>query len=228
MFSIFKKQKINKFKGLSINETEFVVVDTELTGLHETKDTIISVGCIKMKGKTIKMGEIFYRTVKPESFLKKDSIMIHEITPTELESCPDIKPVLREYLSFVKDLIVVGFCVSIDIVFLKKAINKHINQIYEPIALDTFVIYRWLIQKGLLPEKFIQNNSLQSVALSLGVEPKELHDALADAFITAQIFQRLISFLSELNIYTVQEMLNIGSPDISGYMGIAKKEVYQF
>jgi len=114
------------------------------------------------------------------------------------------------------------------ILFFKKAINKHINQIYKPIALDTFVIYRWLIQKGLLPEKFIQNNSLKSVALSLGVEPKELHDALADAFITAQIFQRLISFLSELNIYTVQEMLNIGSPDISGYMGIAKKEVYQF
>jgi len=25
-----------------------------------------------MKGKTIKMGEIFYRTVKPESFLKKE------------------------------------------------------------------------------------------------------------------------------------------------------------
>jgi len=114
------------------------------------------------------------------------------------------------------------------ILFFKKAINKHINQIYKPIALDTFVIYRWLIQKGLLPEKFIQNNSLKSVALSLGVEPKELHDALADAFITAQIFQRLISFLSELNIYTVQEMLNIGSPDISGYMGIAKKKYINF
>lgn len=229
MLSIFRKKKrIPEYKGISIAETEFAVVDTELTGLNELRDTIIAIGGIKMKGKSIKMGEIFYRTIKPDRFVKKDSIMVHEITPAELQACPEIAPVLREYLSFVKNSVIIGHCVSIDIAFLKKAIHRHLRQTYEPLAIDTFVIYRWLIQKGLLPENFINNNSLKDVALSLGIEPKELHDALADAFITAQVFQKLITLLGDIKIYTTQELMDIGNPNISGYMGVEKKQAFQF
>lgn len=228
MFSIFrKKQKIAEYKGASISETEFAVVDTELTGLNEMKDTIIAIGCLRMKGKSIKVGEIFYRTIKPESSLKKDSIMVHEITPAELESCPEITPILREYLAFVKDSIIVGHCVSIDIAFLKKAIQKHLSLRYEPLAVDTFAIYRWLIQKGLLSEEFINNNSLKDIASSLGIETKHLHDALTDAFVTAQVFQRLITLLGEMKIYTAEELINIGRPNISGYIGNKQKQMYQ-
>lgn len=229
MLSIFrKKKKIPDYKGVSIAETEFAVVDTELTGLNEMIDTIIAVGCIKMKGKSIKVGEIFYRTIKPDSLIKKDSIMIHEITPAELETSPEVAPVLREYLSFVKDSIVVGHCVSIDIAFLKKSIHRHLRQNYEPLAIDTLVLYKWLVQKGLLPEEFIKHNSLKDVALSLAIEPKELHDALADAFITAQVFQKLITLLGNIKVYTTQELIEIGKPNISGYMGVVEKQAYQF
>ncbi len=229
MFSIFKKKrKIPEYKGVSIADTEFTVVDTELTGLSEMKDTIIAIGCIKMKGKSIKIGEIFYRTIKPESFVKKDSILVHEITPTELEVCPEISPILREYLSFVKNSVIVGHCVSIDIAFLKKAIREYLKQLYEPVAIDTFCIYNWLIQKGLLPESFLKNNSLKDVALSLGIEPKQLHDALSDAFITAQVFQKLVTLLGNIKIYTLQEIMDIGNPNISGYMGVNKNQTFQF
>ncbi|WP_353683728.1 3'-5' exonuclease [Thermodesulfovibrio sp. 3907-1M] len=228
MLSIFrKKKKIPEYKGISIAETEFTVVDTELTGLNELRDTIIAIGGIKMKGKSIKMGEIFYRTIKPDRFVKKDSIMVHEITPSELEECPDIAPILREYLSFVRNSVIVGHCISIDIAFLKKAIHRHLKESYEPMAVDTFVIYKWLIHKGLLPENFINNKSLKDVAISLGIEPKELHDALVDAFITAQVFQKIITLLGDIKIYTTQELMDIGNPNISGYMGVEKKQAFQ-
>jgi DNA polymerase-3 subunit epsilon len=229
MFTLFRKnKKIPEYKGISIAETEFAVVDTELTGLNELKDAIIAIGCIKMNGKSIKMGEVFYRTVKPESFIKKDSIMVHEITPAELESCPDIVPILREYLAFVKDLIIVGHCISIDITFLKKAIHKYLNQTYEPFAVDTFAIYRWLTHRSLLPEEFINNKSLKDVASSVGIEAKQLHDALSDAFVTAQVFQRLITLLGEIKVYTVDELLKIGNPKISIDLSIEKKQAFQF
>jgi len=229
MFNIFrKKRKIYEYKGLSVSEMEFAVVDTELTGLSEIKDTIISIGSLKIKGKSIKMGEVFYRTVKPQSFVKKDSIIVHEITPAELESCPDIIPILKEYLNFVKDLIIVGHCISIDIAFLKRAIHKHLNQTYEPLAIDTFAIYRWLIQKGLLPEEFINNKSLRDIANSLGIEAKQMHDSLSDAFVTAQVFQRLITLLAEIKIYTVDELLEIGNPNINLNIGLDKKQAFQF
>jgi len=229
MFTLFrKKKKIPEYKGISIAETEFAVVDTELTGLNELKDAIIAIGCIKMKGKSIKIGEIFYRTIKPDSFIKKDSIMVHEITPAEVEGCPNIDPILREYLAFVKDLIIVGHCISIDITFLKKAIHKHLNQTYEPFAVDTFAIYRWLTHRNLLPEKFINNKSLKDIASSLGIEAKQLHDALSDAFVTAQVFQRLITLLGEIKVYTVDELLKIGNPKISIDLSLDKKQAFQF
>lgn len=229
MLSFFRKKKeIEKIDALSINETVFTVVDTELTGLNEMRDTIIAIGCIKMKGGSIKLGEVFYRTVRPEASVKKDSIKVHEITPAELESCPYITPILREYLSFTKDSIIVGHCLSIDLAFLRKAIKKYLNEIYKPLAIDTFNIYKWLIEKGVLPAEFEKNNSLKDIAVSLEITPRELHDAMADAFITAQIFQRLIVLLGEVKIFTLGQLLNLGNPDIARYMGTIKKETYQF
>ncbi len=229
MIKFFRKSKEKKLISQQmINDTNFVVVDTELTGLNEFKDNIIAIGAIKMIGRTIKIGDIFYRTVSPSTKkFRKESIMIHEITPSELEKCPEIKPILKEFISFAKDNIVVGHCINLDISFLKREIKSNINYNFEPFSVDTLLIYKWLIKKGILPPEFIKNNSLENIAISLGIEAKELHDALSDAYITAQIFQKLLFYLADLKIFNVGELLNIACPDICSYKNIAKKEAYQ-
>ncbi|GAB6183086.1 3'-5' exonuclease [Thermodesulfovibrio hydrogeniphilus] len=230
MLKFFKKhkEKIIISEQL-IADTEFVVVDTELTGLNEFRDNIIAIGAIKMTGKAIKMGEIFYRTVSPNTTkFRKESIMVHEITPSELQSCPSIEPILKEFLSFSKNSIFVGHCLDIDLSFLKREIRKTLNSNFDPFGIDTLLIYRWLIKKGILEESFNQKSSLEDVALSLHIEAKELHDALSDAFITAQIFQKLLSYLSELKIYKVGELINIGSSKDLNTKFSTKKEAYHF
>ena len=42
-----------------------VVVDTELTGLDEKKDSIVSIGAVRMTGGRIELGDMFYRLVSP-------------------------------------------------------------------------------------------------------------------------------------------------------------------
>lgn len=226
MFTVFRKKDRDKLDSLILH-TEFTVVDTELTGLNLLKDRVIAIGCIKMKGKTIKVGEIFYRTVNPNSGLKRDSIMIHELTPSELEVCPDITPIVKEFLSFVKDSIVVGHFVSVDIDFLRKEIYKKLKKKYEPLAVDTLVLYRWLIRKGVLPDAFSKNVSLREVSLSLNIEQEKVHNAISDAYVTAQIFQRILVYLTELKINTLKQLLYIGSPDASGYIDAKEKFCYQ-
>ncbi|MDI6865409.1 3'-5' exonuclease [Thermodesulfovibrio yellowstonii] len=229
MIKFFRKKRD---KGIIsqqlISETDFVVVDTELTGLNEFRDNIIAIGAIKMKGRTIKIGDIFYRTVSPSTKkFRKESIMIHEITPSELEKCPQIEPILREFIKFSKNCLLVGHCVDIDLTFLKKEIRNNLREIFEPFSIDTLLIYKWLIKKEILPSDFSNKNSLEDIALSLDIEPKELHDALSDAFITAQIFQRLLAYLGELKIFTVGELLEIGSIYEKSFGTTIKKEAYQ-
>lgn len=230
MIKFFKKKKEKRIiSNQMIGDTDFVIVDTELTGLNEFRDNIIAIGAIKMKGRTIKIGDIFYRTVSPSTkTFRKESIMIHEITPSELENCPKIEPILREFIKFSNNSILVGHCIDIDLAFLKKEIKTNVGENFEPIGIDTLLVYKWLTKKGILPENFSSKNSLEEVALSMYIEPKELHDALSDAFITAQIFQRLITYLSELKIFTIGELLEIGSVQEGKFENIMRKEAYQF
>ncbi|MEN2994054.1 MAG: 3'-5' exonuclease [Thermodesulfovibrio sp.] len=229
MLRLFRKRaEKNIVSKKLISDTDFIVVDTELTGLNEFKDNIIAIGAIKMKGKTIKVGEIFYRTVSPSTNkLRKESIMIHEITPSELENCPKIEPILKEFKDFSQDCIFVGHCLDIDLTFLKREIRHKLRDFFDPIGVDTLLIYKWLIKKGILSQSFSDKRSLEDIALSLGVEARELHDALSDAFITAQVFQRLLAYLSELKIFTVGELLKIASVEYGRYQTIIEKEAYQ-
>jgi DNA polymerase-3 subunit epsilon len=230
MIKFFKKKKEKSIISKKlITETDFVVVDTELTGLNEFKDNIIAIGAIKMKGATIKIGDVFYRTVSPSTKkFRKESIMIHKITPSELENCPKIEPILREFIKFSKDSLLVGHCIDIDLTFLKREIKSNLREKFDPIAVDTLLIYKWLIKKGIIPQIYSNINSLEDIALSLVIEVRKLHDALSDAFITAQIFQKLFVYLRELKIFTVGELLDIGFSEKSSYHMIIKKEAYPF
>ncbi len=230
MIKFFKKKKEKSIISKKIiTETDFVVIDTELTGLNEFKDNIIAIGAIKMKGRTIKIGEVFYRTVSPSTKkFRKESIMIHEITPSELENCPKIEPILREFIKFSQNSLLVGHCIDIDLTFLKREIRDNLREKFDLFGVDTLLIYKWLIKRGVIPQNYSDNVSLEDIALSLFIEAKELHDALSDAFITAQIFQKLLVYLGDLKIFTVGELLDIGCSEESSYQMLIKKESYSF
>lgn len=224
MFTFFKK-KISESQ--IIQNTDFVVVDTELTGLDEKKDSIVSIGAIRMRGKTIFLGDVFYRHLRPLSELKKDSILIHQITPSELEKYPDIKSILGEFLSFCKQKILVGHFIRVDLIFLKKEIKRYLGIDFNQPAVDIYLVFRWLCEKELIHKEFAEASSLPEIAEALKVESKDLHDSLSDAFSVAQIFQKQIALLQSLNMFKLDFLLKIGKPDLSKYI-LQKQKVYQF
>jgi DNA polymerase-3 subunit epsilon len=54
------------------------------------------------------------------------------------------------------------------------------------------------------------------MAKSFGIPCEGAHDALADAFITAQLFQRFIPILEEMGIRELDDLLRIGNPGMQG------------
>ncbi len=225
MFKFFRKRELS---SEIINKREFIVVDTELTGLDEKTDTIISIGAILMREKSISMGEIFYRVLNPQCKPKEESVLIHELTPTELERCPDIKNILREFLSFINSRTIVGHFVDIDLRFLKRAIKKILHMDFNPEAIDTFIIFNWLMERGLINRKHKGAKTLAEIAEVFNIKVESLHDALYDAFITAQIFQREISLIQSINSGWFDFLKKIGKPHVSGYMFGHYDKTYQF
>lgn len=201
-------------RNTPIKECPFVVFDTELSGLDVRKDFIVSIGAIKMTGGTVNISNEFYRLIRPEGDMTKKSVEIHGITPGELEDKESLDTVLPDFLDFVKDSVLVGHFLNIDLKFMNRALKNKYNHKLENLALDTHSIHEWLFEHGVEFKKHYHGGStktdLFSVAQRYGITVDTAHDALNDAFVTAQLFQRFLYFLHADGMHTLNDLLDIG------------------
>lgn len=210
-----KKERSIIDKDGNITSQRYVVIDTELTGLNEQRDSIVSIGAVKMDGRLIKMTQTFHRLINPKTSLTSKSIIIHKITPSEVEQEPTIDKVISEFLEFCEDRIIIGHFVAIDMTFLNKEVRRVLGTIIPNPVMDTSYIYNYLKKK--YPKKTIfftypGEMELYEMAKKFGITCESSHDALSDAFITAQLFQRFIPMLLGIGICRIGELLSLANP----------------
>ncbi len=216
MLTIFaKKKKALPDPGTPITDGRYVLIDTELTGLDEHRDSIVSVGAVRMNGSRIDLGDTFYRLVSPRTRLKPESVIIHEITPSEVVASPDIGAVLAEFLGFCDDDVLVGHFISIDLAFLNREMRRLRKGEIRNGAIDTFSIYEWLRNREKSRDCFVtplEGYRLYDIIKCFGIEVNGLHNAVMDAYATAQLFQRFLPLLSEAGVKDMDDLLNAGIP----------------
>ncbi len=204
------------------------MIDTELTGLDRRKDSIVSLAALKMTGGTIDLENIFNRLVNPRSELSAESVVIHGITPSEVVKKPGIESVLAEFVRFCGNDVIVGHCVSIDLTFINKEMKAALGLTLENPALDTSAIYEWIRTKfssRTFPCSF-SDSGLYDIAKYFGIPVNGAHNAVMDAFITAQVFQRFIPMLFEGGVKTIGDLLVLGNPSKGGDRSGAARETY--
>jgi len=210
---------INKMQAvhplLPFMGVRFVVVDTELTGLDEKADSIVSIGAVRMTGGIIDIGDAFYQLINPETMLSASSVVIHEIMPSEVAAKPPIEAVLAEFLEFAGDNILLGHFISIDLAFLNREMKRIFNHEIRNSVLDTFSIYAWLSKRLKTRDCFATAPSgyrLYDIVKCFGIPVNGVHNAIADAYTTAQLMQRFFPLLTEVGIHNMGELLKIGKP----------------
>ena len=216
MFGLLEK-KIKPEVDLAtpITEARYVVVDTELTGLNERKDCILSIGAVRMIGGRIDLGDTFYQLVSPRTELKPDSVVIHEIMPSEVSEKPLIDAVLDEFLAYCGSDVLVGHFISIDLSFLNREMKRLSAGELLNSVVDTFSVYEWLWKRGKSPDCFatpLGGYRLYDIMKCFGIPVNGAHNALMDAFATAQLFQRFLPLLLEAGTRDLGELLKIGMP----------------
>ena len=200
---------------LRVEDARFTVLDTELTGLDDGKDDIVSIGAVRMRGGRLSVGGSFYELVNPTAVLDGKSVVIHRITPSQIEEKPPIDAVLPAFLDYLGDTVVVGHCLTIDLNFLNREARRVVGAPLANPALDTMSLYGWLRHRQPEHPAFqlpLSGLSLFRLAEAFEIHVEKAHTALGDAYVTAQLLQRFLPMMAAQGVTHLADLLRIGDP----------------
>lgn len=199
----------------SIADTPFVVLDTELTGLDERKDDIVSIGAVRMRGGRLEVGGSFHELVNPKAALDARSVVIHGITPSQVEARPPIDGILAAFMAYVGDGVLVGHCLPVDLAFLNREARRLTGAPFRNRRVDTLSLSAWLRQRHAEHPAFAgppQGLGLFELARAFDIPVVEGHTALGDAYLTAKVFQRLLPLAAQAGVTDLASLLRVGDP----------------
>jgi DNA polymerase-3 subunit epsilon len=189
LLSVNPKQLVDK----PLEETRFVVIDTETTGLQAyAGDEICSIALLEMQGLEL-TGREFNTLVFPGRDIPAASTAIHHLTDEDVRDAPLIEEVMQEIADFIGESVLIGHHVGFDIRFLNKILQRELLCHLKHPWIDTMLLY--LVHTGR-----VGHYTLEEVADYTRVEiAGRRHTARGDAMITAEVFIRLASVLTEYN-----------------------------
>ncbi len=191
---------------MNLRDAKFAAIDVETTGLNPKKDEILALGIVPIEGTKIIASESYYTLVRPNKF-KVEAIKIHGIDPKTLQNAPSFAEIADDIFDLLHDRILVGHSVELDYEFLRRAFE---DAGYDFIAktIDISTLEQILAKK--LGEKLVwENKTLEGLAKKYGISCSYRHNALADAFIAAQIFQIQLVKLIKYGVNTLEKLLDL-------------------
>jgi len=189
-----------------ILDDEFVVVDIETTGLNPKTDRITEIAAYKINNGEIT--DTFKSLVNPEIEISQEIIELTGITNEMVLDADKVDKVLKSFLEFCGNAIIVAHNAEFDVSFIKYNLSL-IGIEYKPTIIDTLALTR-----GLLPE--LKRFRLNDVCEELGVELKNNHRADDDAEATALIFIKLCEKLKAKGISNIQDINDSLAPYYNG------------
>ncbi|SDN32306.1 3'-5' exonuclease [Alkalicoccus daliensis] len=183
-----------------ISQTTFTIFDIETTGFYAgLGDEMISIGALYLENGKAFVNNTFYSLVYAAKPVPEAVTEITGLTSAETNMGEDFPRVLRQFLQFTKNTVLVAHPASFDIPFLQTLCRRWKLPIIRPVVVDSF-----LLAKLLYPGA---DNSLDSLLQRFHMPVIERHHALNDAVITAELFQNLLDAAQEKNYHSLKELL---------------------
>lgn len=175
--------------------SEWVVIDCEMTGLNPKKNHILSVACIHVnqstQGTNIDIGNGLNMVCQPPIMPTADSIVIHGLRPDDVQNGIGYDEMLANLLPFIGNRTIVGFCPQIDMAFLTPLVKAYIGVRLPNRVIDIRELYNR--KTGNRTQGIAhQGQSLNSILNSYHVPMLDEHDAYNDAIMTAMAFVHFI------------------------------------
>ncbi|MBW6488214.1 3'-5' exonuclease [Sulfurimonas sp.] len=200
MFDFFSKLKVNANRKNLKNRNfeflfeedlsgEYVVFDTETTGLNPKEDEILSIGAVKIKDNKILTSQTFEVFLKNSKEINSKSIKIHGIRPFDLRDAKTTKEGIVEFLNFVGSRPLVGYYLEFDVSMINKYMKPLLGITLPNRMIEVSEIYFdktiSLIPQGNIDLRF------DTILKNCSIPNMGVHNAVNDAIMTAMIYLKL-------------------------------------
>ncbi|MBI1354474.1 MAG: 3'-5' exonuclease [Acidobacteria bacterium] len=174
-----------------LDQVRFVSIDCELTGLDAKTAKIVSVGAVALRGGEILLADSFEELVRIQ--FNTAAVTVHGVTADQSQAGRRIEDVLEDLLGYLGDAVLVGHHIAVDIASLNSAAETFFGLELGNPAIDTMSLALGLERTGALEAQPRADFSLDALCRRFDIEPHDRHTAAGDAFLTAQVFQRLLA-----------------------------------
>ena len=172
-------------QGKLLNEyiEDYVVFDLETTGVSPYNDEVIEISAVKArKGKVV---EEFSELVNPKRTIPFAASRVNNITDDMVSDAPFFDEVLRHFLEFVGEDVLVGHNIqSFDMKFIYRDCERYFHQLITNDYVDTLIL-----AKRCFPEW--RHRRLGDLADYYGISTRGAHRALADCRMNQRVFELL-------------------------------------
>jgi DNA polymerase-3 subunit epsilon len=174
-----------------IEQVRFVVLDSETTGLDTHTDRIISIGAVAVRDHEILLEDSFEALLKVAA--NTSAVTVHGITRDEARGGLDEEEALVRFLDYLQDGVIVGHHIGHDIGMLDAGYERGWGLATMNRCLDTMDLTLHLERDGAFAGRPpIRSFTLDALCDMFDVIPHDRHTASGDAFLTAQVFLRLL------------------------------------
>lgn len=190
----------------SLDQLSFVVLDTETSGLDPAKDSILSFGAVKISGLKIQVASSveWYPTAKDKG---RKTAPIHGLVTIPDQIAMD--DFLQKLLLYLGNSILVGHHVGFDLEMLRSQLRHFGLESFPNPVIDTFSLALRLEhgpqadRSRVNPEAY----TLDALCDRYGIEPEDRHTAAGDAFLTAQLFIKLLKKCNSAGISSFRDLM---------------------
>ncbi len=191
-----------------------IVLDTETTGLETSQGhRIIEIGCLEVVNRR-KTGRTFHHYLQPDREVDPGAMEVHGITNEFLQGKPRFHDIVDELLEFLRGADLVIHNAPFDVGFIDyefRLLDRGLAPVADICTItDTLVMARTM-HPG-------QRNSLDALCKRYSIDNghRELHGALLDAEILADVYLAMTGGQGALSLGSEESEDSGGGPRVKG------------
>ena len=186
------------FRRTPLEGLRWVVIDCETSGLDAARDRLLSVAGVEVRHDAIPLETFFEAHIRQDAPSAPENILIHGIGGDAQRDGRPLAEAIDDLRRFVADGVPVAFHAPFD----AQVLQRH--------GLE---LRRWLDLAPLAPALFPQRKAklLDDWLAQFGITAQARHDALGDAFSTAQLLLIVLAEARRQGVATLEALREAAS-----------------
>jgi DNA polymerase-3 subunit epsilon len=168
---------VSWFRRTPLAAARWVVIDCETSGLDAARDELLSIGAVAVRDGGVELKEFVQAKIAQRTPSSRENILIHGIGGDAQRGGEPLAQVIEALARFLGDGLPVAFHAPFDAAVLRRHGLRTRAQWLDLAALAP----------ALFPQKGRIDSPLEHWLAAFGIPARARHDALGDAFATAQL-----------------------------------------